>query len=82
MPRDYGRRAQRHRLAILVGDRIRLARTTAEMQRTEVAYRCGISESCLAMIELGYRVPSLQTAIALCHEIGMPLTDMITVDDL
>lgn len=67
------------RMAILqaLGDLLRRARIASGLMMTELADRCGMSQSVLCRIELARRTPSIWQLMNICEQLGIRLSDVI-----
>jgi DNA-binding XRE family transcriptional regulator len=72
-PLTPAQKAHREALQTAVGHRLKLVRRALDQTQEEFVHHVGISPNAYTMIERGDRLPSIETAIALCeaHRISM-----------
>ena len=57
-----------------LGMAIKAIRTKAAISQSELAGRCGLSQTSLSQIEIGVKRPSQKTVEKICTELGIPET--------
>lgn len=62
-----------YRFLMALGDRMRAARTAANLSQTELAARIGVSRAAVSQFEAGKATPRLDTLIAFAAETGASL---------
>ncbi|MFJ4852372.1 helix-turn-helix domain-containing protein [Streptomyces sp. NPDC088730] len=60
-----------------VGDRIRVARTTANQTQQQVAELIGMDRATYNRIEQGHASPLLDSLIRIADALGVPLSDLV-----
>jgi Predicted transcriptional regulators len=65
-----------------VGERIRYYRERAHRTQAAVAGLCGITDRYLSLIENGQKTPSAGLLARLAHELGVPITALLSDDQV
>lgn len=63
-------------LAAIAGA-LRRSREAADLSLTELARRAGVAKSTLSQLESAQGNPSLETLWALCHALGIPISNLL-----
>jgi DNA-binding XRE family transcriptional regulator len=66
-PLTIAQQASRERLKQEAGERLRLVRRVLDLDQGEFARRAGLAANTYNQIELGTKLPSIETAIMLCE---------------
>lgn len=61
---------KKSKLALAVGVTLRQLRENAGLTQEELGFRFGLHRTYISMLERGYRVPSLETLLALADYLG------------
>lgn len=63
-------------IAHAVGNLIRRAREASGLKMTELADRCGVSQSVLCRMELARRTPGIPLLMTVCGQLGIRVSDL------
>ena len=66
---------------MIIKDRLKEQRVDRGLKQSDVAKELGISVSCYAGYEQGYREPDLKTLIALCKFFGVSSDYLLGLED-
>lgn len=70
------------KLAIALGDNMKLYRKQKGYQQNELADILGVSPNYISLIESGKKYPSLKTIAAIANALSVSVTDLLTNDHL
>ncbi|MDO3412852.1 helix-turn-helix transcriptional regulator [Saccharibacillus sp. CPCC 101409] len=65
-----------------IGSKLRYLRKSRHLSSVELAQRANISQSSISDIECNRRSPRLNTLSSLSRALGIPLSELLPIDDL
>lgn len=65
-----------------IGSKLRYLRKARHLSSVELAQRANVSQSSISDIECNRRSPRLNTLSSLSRALGLPLSELLPVDDL
>ncbi|OWA37359.1 hypothetical protein B9G55_04670 [Saccharibacillus sp. O16] len=65
-----------------IGSKLRYLRKARHLSSIELAQRANVSQSSISDIECNRRSPRLNTLTSLSRALGLPLSELLPVDDL
>lgn len=70
----------RSKIAILVGDRIRLYREREHKSQEELAYDSDVNPTYIGRIERGEKCPTIETVYKISKGLKIPLTELLDIE--
>ncbi|WP_172250876.1 helix-turn-helix domain-containing protein [Saccharibacillus deserti] len=65
-----------------IGSKLRYLRKARHLSSVELAHRANVSQSSISDIECNRRSPRLNTLSSLSRALGIPLSELLPIDDL
>ncbi|MCQ4085593.1 helix-turn-helix domain-containing protein [Saccharibacillus sp. JS10] len=65
-----------------IGSKLRYLRKSRHLSSVELAQRANVSQSSISDIECNRRSPRLNTLTSLSRALGLPLSELLPIDDL